>query len=437
VKSNPIVFGLMVAASTVGAFGYGRWSAPTTPTLMAPATPVALAERSASVASYRCAMHPSVQSDKPGQCPICNMNLEPVYAEAPAPSASGMIRISPEKQQIIGVEYGVADYGPVSKTIRAAAKVEIDENRTIRVQSKLDGWIDDIYVTVIGTFVHKDQVLLTVFNPESQAVQADLVKHAPGGMRMNPAATAVVRGGALVDGGPPSAAATAPLDPNGPALFASDAFKLKLLGFDERIIMMVAKSGVPLEKVPVFSPADGFVIERTAFLKQKMTPDPLYTISDLATVYVTADVFEYEAGAVRVGAPVTFTLPYLARTTFTGRVAAILPIADPTSHTVKVRTLFSNPGYSLKPEMYGDLTIEIAETRRLTVPQEAVLDTGLHRVVFVDRGDGYLEPKEVVTGQQFGDRIEVLDGLQAGQRIVISGNFLIDSESQLTARSAH
>jgi RND family efflux transporter MFP subunit len=167
-----------------------------------------------------------------------------------------------------------------------------------------------------------------------------------------------------------------------------------------------------------------------------MTPDPLYTIADLATVYVTADVFEYEAGAVRVGATVTFTLPYLARKTFTGRVAAILPIADPTSHTVKVRTLFDNPGYSLKPEMYGDLTIEIAETRRLTIPQEAVLDTGLRRIVFVDRGEGYLEPKEVVTGQQFGDRIEVLDGLQAGQKIVISGNFLIDSESQLTVRGA-
>jgi hypothetical protein len=100
---------------------------------------------------------------------------------------------------------------------------------------------------------------------------------------MAPAPTAVVRGGALVDGAPPSTAAPAPADPNGPALFASDAFKLKLLGFDERIIMMVAKSGVPLEKVPVFSPAEGFVIERTAFLKQKMTPDPLYTIADLAS----------------------------------------------------------------------------------------------------------------------------------------------------------
>jgi multidrug efflux pump subunit AcrA (membrane-fusion protein) len=444
VNLKSTALGLMVAMCAAGAFGYYRWSVRETRApldLLA----VAHAEGTRSVAAYRCAMHPSYRSDKPGVCPVCNMTLEPVYDDdAATPHSSpdsGIVRISPEKQQLIGVEYGTAEYGPVSKAIRAAAKVEADESRTIRVQSKLGGWIDDIYVTVIGSFVHKDQLLLTVYNPESQSVQSDLIKHAPGGMRMAAAAPAASARGEswATDGGQrPAVSVAAPVDPSGPALFASDAFKLELMGFDERIVMMIAKSGVPLNKVPVYSPADGFVIERTAFLKQRMTPDPLYTIADLATVFVTADVFEYEVGAVRVGDAVTFTMPYVAGKAFLGHVASIFPIADPTSHTVKVRARFNNPGYSLKPEMYGDLTIAIAEARRLTVPQEAVLDTGLKRIVFVGRGDGYLEAKEVVTGQQFGDRVEVLEGLEAGQRIVTSGNFLIDSESQLRAnRGVH
>lgn len=459
-KAKPTALAFGVLAAVAAAFGYGRWSArrPSAATA-APAT--ALAEPSRRVVAYQCAMHPEVRSERPGQCPICNMLLEPVYADAPAedsgrveprpavdagtaftagPASAGLVHISPERQQLIGVEYGEVQDGPVSKAIRAAAKVEADENRTIRVQSKLEGWIDELYVGVIGTLVHKDQILLTVYNAESQSVQADLIKHAPGGMRMTPvAAPSPQRGAALAQNGPlaPLPVAAPALDPSGPALFASDAFKLKTMGFDERIIMMIAKSGVPLDKVPVYSPTEGFVIECNAFLKQKMTPDPLYTIADLASVYVTADVFEYEAGAIRVGQPVTFTMPYLAGKTITGHVAAILPIADPTSHTVKVRARYNNTGYFLKPGMYGDLTIDVAETRRVTVPEEAVLDTGLKRIVFVDRGDGFLEPREIVTGQHFGDRIEVIEGLQAGQRIVTSGNFLVDSESQLKTRGPH
>jgi RND family efflux transporter MFP subunit len=178
-------------------------------------------------------------------------------------------------------------------------------------------------------------------------------------------------------------------------------------------------------------------MERNAFPRQRITPDTvLYTMADLGTVWVVADVFEYEAANVKLRQPATFTLAYLPGREFHGRVSYILPQVDPMTRTLKVRIELPNSEYLLKPEMYGSVELKTGGARRLTVAQSAVLNSGDKQVVFVDRGNGYFEPRLVKIGAQAGDRIEILAGLQPGERIVVSGNFLIDSESQLKAAMA-
>jgi multidrug efflux pump subunit AcrA (membrane-fusion protein) len=449
VKKNrkEIILLLFVAAAFAGGFIYGRWNRG------AATEPIVDANSNKKILSYTCSMHPSYRSDKPGKCPMCDMDLEAVYADdrnSPAAKMPEMVHISAEKQQLIGVEYGTAEYGPVSGSIRAAARIEVDENKVYHVQSKMEGWIDEVYVTVVGTQVKKNQPLLTVYNPMSLAVQYDLIKHAGTGMHMgDPAASRTSRRpeaqsskGAqsgsdtqtgIPAGGAATGAAAAGSSQANQALFESDKFRLQYMGFDDELIMSIARSGTPMYKLPVYAPVDGFVIERNAVSKQKMSPDTIYTIADLSTVYCTADVPEYQVAAVHVGQSAELSVPGVPGKTFRGKIDSILPVADAISHTIKVRMVMANPGYILKPGMYGDLDVESGSVRRLTIPREAILDSGLKRIVFVDRGDGNLESIEVSTGQTFGNRVEVLGGLKAGDRIATSGNFLIDSESQLKA----
>jgi membrane fusion protein, copper/silver efflux system len=173
-------------------------------------------------------------------------------------------------------------------------------------------------------------------------------------------------------------------------------------------------------------------MERNVFAKQRIMPETaLYTIADLSRVWVMADVFEYEAAAVRIGTPATLTLSYLPGRTFRGKVNYILPQVDAATRTLKVRIEFPNADFALKPDMYGEVEFQTRGGRRLVVPQTAVLNSGDRQVVFVDRGKGYFEPREVKLGAQSDGRVEILSGLLPGERIVISGNFLIDSESQL------
>jgi membrane fusion protein, copper/silver efflux system len=162
----------------------------------------------------------------------------------------------------------------------------------------------------------------------------------------------------------------------------------------------------------------------------------LYTLADLSTVWVLADVFEYEAAGVRLGQGAGFTLEALPGRVFYGRVSYILPQVDPGTRTLKVRIALENPGGALKPDMYGQVELRTGGARRLVVPQSAVLDSGDRQTVFVDRGNGNFEPRAVKTGQQADDRVEILSGLAAGERIVTSGNFLLDSESQLKAAAS-
>ncbi len=412
-KSKILILFLMVAAY-VGGFGYGRWYG------HVPAKPGSAAER--KILYYHDPMHPWYKSDKPGIAPDCGMKLTPVYEgeqtaaaaeNKPANLSPGAVQITPEKQQLIGVEYGTVEYRDATSSVRAAARVALDETRIAKVQTKIEGWIDRVFVDFTGIEVRKGQPLLTIYSPEALATQQEYL--------LAVKAKNAMAGNALHE-----------LTATSDSLLVAARRRLELWDINDAQIDQIEKTGQPVKDLTLYAPISGFVTERNAFPKQRITPDTmLYTVADLSRVWVMADVFEYEAANIRIGQPATLTLSYLPGRSFQGRVSYIQPQMDAATRTLKVRLQFDNPGYLLKPDMYGDVEFRTGGGRKLSVPQSAVLNAGLRQVVFVDCGNGYFEPRNVKLGESFGDRVEILSGLHAGERIVTSGNFLIDSESQL------
>jgi membrane fusion protein, copper/silver efflux system len=381
-------------------------------------------EKARKIVYYVDPMHPWYKSPKPGIAPDCNMKLVPVYEGEQAQyeqkqqpgTAPGTIQITAEKQQLIGVEYGTAEYRTSTDTIRAAAKVAMDETRMAKVHSKIEGWIDKVYADFAGKYVEKGQPLLTIYSPEALATQQEYLL--------------ALKAKAILADDPMQHHLAGSHD----TMLAAARKRLELWDISDQQIDQLEKTKETIKNLTLYAPLSGFVTERNAYPRQRVTAETvLYTIADLSTIWVIADVFEYEAARVHEGQSASMTLPFLPGRTFHGRVSYILPQLDANTRTLKVRIQFDNPGNLLKPEMYGDVEFRTGGERHLTVPQSAVLNSGLRQVIFVDRGNGYLEPRSVKTGRSFEDRIEIVSGLQAGERIVTSGNFLIDSESQLSA----
>lgn len=400
---------VLIAASFLGGYWFRR-------PVSTPAT-YTVARR---ILYYVDPMHPAYKSDKPGIAPDCGMKLVPVYedsAVAPKlPSApAGTLQVSLEKQQLMGVRYGQAEYTSAAQVIRAQGKVAMDETRVSHVHWRTDGWIDKVYVGFAGDLVKKGQPLLTIYSPDLLATQQEylLALKAKDIMRHSTMREVAADNDALVE---------------------ATRRRLELWSLSESQIDEVRRTGKPFTNVTLYSPVEGYVLTRNAFPNQKIAPDTdLYTVADLSRVWVLASVFEYEAPLVRLGQATKVSLPYAGGKTYRARVSYIQPQVDPATRTIQVRLELDNPGLALKPDMFVDVEVAVAQPARLTVPAEAVLDSGLTKTVFVDHGNGFLEPREVSTGQQIGDRIEILKGLKASERIVTSGNFLLGSESQLKA----
>lgn len=406
---------------------------------------------------YHCPMHPNVRSDKPGECPICHMqlvpdedrsgdmtgtaerkvmfyqdpqnkqyrsdkpginpetgnDLVPVYADDPASMPSGTIRVSPERQQLVGVQYGVATMQSAAQPIRAVGRVTADETRVAKVQTRIEGWIDRVFVDFTGKQVQQGQPLLTLYSPEMLATQQEYLL--------------ALRSREILRN---SEVSSLRQDSNG--LVEAARRRMELWGLSDQQIAQVEASGKPLTNITIQSPVSGYVTQKNAFAKQRVTPETeLYTIVDLSRVWVMADVFENEAGAVRMGQRASITATAYPGRRFSATVTYIQPQVDAQSRTLRIRMELENPGLLFKPDMYVDVDLSTATAPRLTVPVDAVINSGLRQTVFVDRGNGFLEPRAVQVGQQSAGQIEILSGLRAGERIVTSGTFLIDSETQL------
>jgi Cu(I)/Ag(I) efflux system membrane fusion protein len=398
---------LAIAVAGAGGYGYGRWYA----------KPVAGARQPLY---YIDPMHPWYKSPQPGIAPDCNMKLVPVFAGEEAQyerraikMPAGTVEVPAEKQQLIGVEYGTVDYESVNGSIKSVARVTLDETRVAKVHSRLEGWIDQVFADFTGKQVHAGDALLTIYSPEALATQQEflLAQKAQHVLHENPVHEMAESTQSLV---------------------ASARKRLELWDLTAQEIEDIGSTGKPLQNLTVRAPISGFLMERNAYPKQRVMADTtFYTIADLSTVWVIADVFEYEAGAIRTGTPATLTLAYFPGRIFRGKVNYILPQLDPATRTLKVRIEVENPEFTLKPDMYGEVEFHTGGGRRLVVPTSAVLNSGDRQTVFVDRGRGFFEPREVKAGAASDGHTEILSGLKAGERIVVSGNFLLDSESQL------
>jgi len=370
----------------------------------------AAGEAPRKILRYRDPQDPKYTSDKPGLNPATGNELEPVYADqAPAP---GAIQITAEKQQLIGMRYGAAEWSTEGQAIRFAGRVVPDETRITRVHAKVDGWIERVSVDFTGQLIQQGQQLLTLYSPELLASQQELLLAIKAKNLMQHSSMAESAG-------------------NIAALVEAARHRLELWDISRSQMEEVERTDKPIKSITLYSPAGGYVTARNAFPGQRVTPETeLYSITDLSHVWVMADVFEADAPQIRLGQAATIILPG-GSSTLTARVAYLQPQIDPATRTLKVRLDLANPGLRLKPDMFVDVLMQIGAGRRLTVPSEAVLDSGTTKTVFLDRGNGFFEPHQVETGQRIGDRVEIVKGLRPGARIVISAAFLLNSESQM------
>lgn len=385
-----------------------------------------------ATATYYCPMHTSYKSDKPGNCPICSMKLVPLVAAGPSATASAeatpgipapekptpanqMIRISPERQQQIGVKFSVATIQPAIVEIRAVGRVAYDETRIAHVHTKVSGWIEDVFIDFIGEAVRKGQPLFTLYSPELVSAQEEYLLALRGQKELEGSSFERVSEGSR-------------------ALLDATRRRLELWDMPPEQIEALEKRGSVTRTVTIVSPVDGVVTERAVYHHGRtITPDlDLYTIVDVSRVWVQAQVYEYELPHVRVGQPAEAVLPYdPARESLQGKVRFVAPFLDPMTRTAEIRLEFPNPGLKLKPETFVNVSLRTDLGSSLVVPKDAVMDTGQSQYVFVDQGDGYLEPRLVKAGPVVAGGRVIADGVKAGERVVTAANFILDSESRL------
>jgi len=361
-------------------------------------------------------MHPAYKSDKPGKAPDCGMDLVPVYeegAEMQSNLPEGAFKISPEKQQLIGVQYGEAAYRPVTKTLRTVGRMAYDETKIARIHPKFEGWIEKVFVDFTGKLVEKGQPLISIYSPELLQTQQEFLLARRGREEL---AESTFRGAINAS----------------ESLYQAARKRLELWDINEAQITELEKTGNPSKTLTLYAPTNGFVLTRNAFLKQRVTPETeLYSIADLSTIWVMADIYEYEAPEIKLGQAVNITLSYYPGRVYRGKVTYVYPQLDSTTRTLKVRIEVPNPDFALKPDMYANAEVKIDYGRRLVVPQEAVLDSGSEQTIFIAHEGGYFEPRKVQLGAKVDNNFIILGGLKAGERVVTSANFLVDSESKL------
>lgn len=339
------------------------------------------------------------------------MDYIPVY-ETGAGDDAGIVAVSPQRVQVLGVRSEAVQERALVRSIHAAGTVAYDERRTFVVTTKIGGWIERLLVNATGETIRRGQPLMQIYSPElllAQQEYAALREAAAGAQGSGDDVSARLLDGALR--------------------------RLGALDAPEDVVQALQRGGGPQRTVTLRSPYAGTVIDKPAVEGMRFMPgDPLYRIVDLATVWLIADVFEQDLAAVALGERAAVTLKAYPGRSFTGRVAFIYPSVGGDTRTARVRIELANPDGLLKENMYA--TVEIAAPARRpapAVPLSAIIDSGARQVVLIDHGDGRFEPREVRLGTRGDGYAEVVEGVRAGDRVVTSANFLIDAESNLRA----
>ena len=343
---------------------------------------------------------------------------EPVVAtdndESAGPSLSP-VQLSPQRLQSIGVKTATVELRQINDQLRLPGNVDINEQQVSYVQTRFPGWIQRVFANATYQYVRKGQPLFTIYSPDLVSTQQEylLAKQNQQSFSQDMHGTALKEGDWLVQA-------------------ASD--RLRQFAVSSAQIANLEQTGKVEHDIEIASPVSGYIIERNALPNQYVQSDTkLYTIADLSTAWVYANVAQNDIGRLKPGNSATVTVDAYPGRKFVGRIDQILPQVDSMTRTVRVRLVFSNPGILLKPGMYVNVVINVPLGRQLVIPSSGVLQAGTRQIAFVDHGQGYLEPREVEIGPRVDDHSVVLKGLRSGDRIVSSANFLVDSEAQLQA----
>ena len=340
---------------------------------------------------------------------------KPSGSDAPAGAepALGLVQLSPQRLQEIGVTMATVELKNVNDDLSVPGNVDIDEERLSYVQTRFPGWIRNVFANATYQYVRKGQRLFTVYSPDLVSSEQEYLL-----ARQNQKAFSQdAHGMAAREGG---------------WLLHAAEERLRQFGIPEQEIADLEQSGKVQRDIAIDSPVSGYIIERNALPNAYVQPDTkLYTIADLSTVWVYANVFQNDVGRLKPGDPAQVTVDAYPGRHFNGRIDQVLPQVDPATRTVRVRLVFRNPGVVLKPGMYVNVVIAVPLGRQLIIPGSAVLQTGMRAIAFVNHGNGNLEPRTIQIGSQLDDSVIVLNGLRAGEQIVSSANFLVDSEAQL------
>jgi Cu(I)/Ag(I) efflux system membrane fusion protein len=363
--------------------------------------------------TYVCPMHPQIVRDEPSNCPICGMDL--VLQEASTPEeGSGefgppIVTIRPETLQNMGMRTAPVERDDLSRRIETIGNVVYDEDRISHVHPRASGWVEELFVRAEGEVVKPGEPLLSFYSPDIVTAQEEYLL-ALNGIKTSPT-------------------------PRGRDMLQAAQRRLRLLDVPKSVVDNLAKNRQVQETIPILAPTGGVItklgIREGMYIKPEME---LFAISDVASVWVEADVFEHQMDWVEADNPVAIQVPALPGRTWEGKVDYIYPELDPKTQTLRVRLRFANPDGALKPNMYAQAVIASRPKEDvLTIPREALIVSGGDERVVIALGDGRFQPKTVVPGMRSGDRLEILEGLQAGDRVVVSGQFLVDSESNLQA----
>ncbi|MBI5578106.1 MAG: efflux RND transporter periplasmic adaptor subunit [Deltaproteobacteria bacterium] len=329
----------------------------------------------------------------------------------------GTVRITPERQQMVGVRTAIVEKAAGEHIIRAVGRVAPDEKRVYRLVAGTDGWIRETYANDTGTLVKKDERLASFYSPLFRASQLAYIS--------------------LLSSSPEDRFQSGGRQALAPSQLASVSLQtyidaLESLGMSEKQMKEIASTKQVTDKVFILAPATGFIIARNVSPGQRFDKGAeWYQIANLDRVWILADLFPNDAGNAKPGMNARVTLPGQNKQ-FHATVTKVLPQLDPGSRTLKVRLELDNPDHFLRPDMFVNVEFPVVRSPALTVQADAILESGLRKTVFVERGNGYFEPREVETGWRHGNQVEITMGLDPGERIAVSGNFLIDSESKLS-----
>lgn len=334
---------------------------------------------------------------------------EPIQEEVPT------VEIPKDKQQLIRLKTTTVAIRPLQKIIRTVGRIEFDERKTATVNTKFEGWIEKLFVDYTGRDVKKGEPLAEIYSPELLATQREFLD----ALKWKNSTKKDSEIGAL-------------LVKDAETILEGARQRLRLWDITEEQVKKIEETGRPIKTLTLYSPVSGTVVQKTAIQGMKVMPgEKLFDIVDLSSIWVLADIYEYELPVIKVGEQAAISLTYLPGKEFFSKIDYIYPILAGETRTAKVRFTLPNPGGQLKPQMFTDVTLKINLGKRIVIPADAVIDTGIRQIVYVDKGEGNFKPREVSVGLRTDQMVEVTQGLRVGEKVASSANFLIDSEAKL------